>query len=103
MIDPSGVDELGLPRNSLEMKPEAADDCQARVVRRRCRTTNAMYSGPMKCKLKARRGSLRHVPVATRLSGEPIPEFARAVQMHTIIERDQTEEVLVRPITDDEP
>ena len=86
MIEPAGVDELGLPCDTLEMKAQAANNRQARIVGGRCRAANPVHPRPKKRELKTRGSGLGHITVAAGLLVQPIAKFARAVKVHTIVE-----------------
>ncbi len=102
MIEPARIYELSLKRDALEVKPETADYGQTPVVGGCSGTSDPVDAGPNESELEAGACRFGHVPVAARIAIQPITKFTRPVQMHTIVEAYQAEELLSRDIPDDE-
>jgi hypothetical protein len=75
MIEPTRIDKLGLTRDSLKVKPKAANYRKTPSVDGRGSTAHPMYAGPTKCKLQARGGGFGHISIAAGVFVQPVAEL----------------------------
>jgi hypothetical protein len=72
VIEPSRIDELGLARDTLEVKPEAGNHGKASMIGSSRGASDPVYAGPNEGELETGLCGLSHIPIAAGIAIEPI-------------------------------